>query len=121
MAHFSKNKFVILDNPKPRYSHGEVEVTGVPDLYVDDGGKKCLIRLDFSVVVPQLETINIILKVMHEASLISELGVHHKDVIYLDVSRQKVYPGAKLNKKLKQDIDAACDTIADIWPKIKQT
>ena len=121
MAHFSKNKFVILENPKPKYLHGEVEVSATPDLYIDEEGKRRLIKLDFNSAQPDVEVVNIILKVMHEAAIMNELAVQPKDVIYLDVSRQTQYVGSKLNKKLKKDIDAACDTIADIWPKIKQS
>ena len=63
---------------------------------------------------------SIILKVMHEAAMAQELGVKPSDVIYLDVSRQQQFTGKKLNKRLKQDIDAACETIEDIWPTVKQ-
>jgi hypothetical protein len=120
MTHFSKNKFVVLDNPKPKYRHGEVEVSAMPDLYVDDGGHRKMIKLDFNAVALDAESVQVILKVMHEASALQELGVQPKNVIYLDVARQTQHTGAKLNKQLKRDIDAACETIEDIWPKVKQ-
>jgi len=120
MAHFSKNHFTVLDNPKPKYIHGEVTVSASPDLFVDEVGRKKLIKLDFNAVKPDEEVIQIVLKVMHEASFLSNLDVQPKDVVYLDVSRQAQFNGAKLNKRLKRDIDAACETIADIWPRIKQ-
>jgi hypothetical protein len=119
MAHFSKNHFTVLENPKPKYTHGEVIVSTAPDLFVDEEGMKKLIKLDFNAIKPDEEVIQIVLKVMHEASYLSDLGVQPKDVVYLDVSRQAQFTGAKLNKRLKKEIDAACDTIADIWPKIK--
>jgi len=120
MAHFSKRNFTVLDNPKPKYSHGDVVVSAAPDLFVDESGKKKLIKLDFNALKPDEEVVQIILKVMHEASVSSELGVQPKDVVYLDVSRQTQHNGEKLNKRLKREIDAACETIADIWPRIKQ-
>ena len=58
---------------------------------------------------------------MHEAAAVMGLPVHPKDVIYLDIARNRQYTGAKLNKRLKSDIDAACDTIADIWPRVTQS
>lgn len=119
MAHFSKNCFTILSNPKPKYIHGEVTVSATPDLYVEEGGKKKLIKLDLNAVKPDQEEVNIILKVMHEASVLGGLGVQPRDVVYLDVSRQAQYDGKKLNTRLKREIDAACETIADIWPSIK--
>ena len=42
------------------------------------------------------------------------------NVVYLDITRKTQYNGKKLNKQLKKNIDAACETIADIWPKLKQ-
>jgi hypothetical protein len=120
MKHFSKNNFVVLDNPKPKYTHGGVEVSASPDLYVDDAGTKKMIKLDFNSSPLDIESIKIILKVMHEASLAKNLDIAPKDVIYLDVSRNEQHGGAKLNKQLKKDIDAACETIEDIWPKVKQ-
>jgi|SRR5579885_1377658 len=121
MAYFAHRKFTVLENPKPKYQHGEVIVSATPDLYVDEGGRKKLIKLDFSIPKPDEEVVQIILKVMHEAAAVGQLGAHPKDVIYLDVSRQNQYTGTALNKRLKRDIDAACETIADIWPRIKQS
>jgi hypothetical protein len=120
MKYFSKNNFVVLNNPKPKYIHSNVEVSASPDLYVDDGGIKKMIKLDFNSSALDLESIKVILKVMHEAAESKKLDINPKDVIYLDVSRNEQYSGAKLNKQLKKDIDAACETIEDIWPKVKQ-
>jgi hypothetical protein len=120
MKHFQNHRFQVLENPRPKYIHGEVHVSTTPDLYVDENGIKKLMKLDFNSKEPKEEVVNIILKVMHEAATSEELGVKPVDVIYLDVSRQRRFTGKKLNKQLKKDIDAACETIADIWPKVKQ-
>lgn len=120
MKHFSKNNFTVLENPKPKYIHDEVTVTATPDLYVAEDGRKKLIKLDFNMQKPDEQSVEIILKVMHEAASASELGVLPKDVIYLDVSRQARYAGKQMNKRLLRDIEAACETIADIWPRIRQ-
>src|ERR1700722_1214547 len=74
MSHFAKNKFVVLENPKPKYKHGEVEVSAAPDLYVDEGGEKKMIKLDFNATALDAESVNVVLKVMHEASALKELG-----------------------------------------------
>lgn len=120
MKHFSKNNFVVLENPKPKYTHGTVEVSATPELFVDDSGTRKLIKLDFNSTALDPESIKVILKVMHEASEMKALNVAPKDVIYLDVARNAQHTGEKLNKQLKRDIDAACETIEDIWPKVKQ-
>jgi len=120
LEHFSNRKFTVLENPKPKYIHGEVSVSAFPDLFVDEDGSKKLIKLDFSETEPDEELVEIMLKVMHEAASANELAVVAENVIYLDITRKTQFNGKKLNKQLKKNIDAACETIADIWPKLKQ-
>jgi hypothetical protein len=120
MKYFQNSKFAVLANPRPKYIHGDVSVSTTPDLYVEENGTRKLIKLDFSATAPKDEIVSIILKVMHEAAMAEELGVKPADVIYLDVSRQRQFTGKKLNKQLKRDIDAACETIEDIWPRVRQ-
>jgi len=120
LEHFSNRKFTVLETPKPKYVHGEVAVSAFPDLYVDEEGSKKLIKLDFSETKPDEELVEIMLKVMHEAAYASNLPVLAGNVIYLDITRKTQHNGKKLNKQLKKNIDAACETIADIWPKLKQ-
>jgi hypothetical protein len=120
MKYFQRNDFAVLANPRPKYVHGDVYVSTTPDLYVEENGVRKLIKLDFSATAPKDEIVSIVLKVMHEAAMIDELGVTPSNVIYLDVSRQRQFTGKKLNKQLKRDIDAACETIEDIWPRVKQ-
>lgn len=120
LNHFSQRKFQVLQTPKPTYIHGDVIVKASPDLYVDEDGKKKLIKLDFSVKIPDEQTIEILLKVMYEAAFMSKVPVSPADVIYLDIARQAQRNGKKLNKQLKKNIDAACETIEDIWPKLTQ-
>lgn len=119
VSHFAHSKFTVLETPKPKYQHGDVIISAKPDLYVDEGGRRKLIKLDFNTVKPLGQVVQIILKVMHEASVASSLAVLPKNIVYLDVSRRTPYTGTTLNKRLKRDIDAACETIADIWPRIK--
>src|SRR5262249_39316954 len=120
MKYFKDSKFAVLETPRPKYSHGDVEVSTSLDLYVQEGDEKKLIKLDLNAAKPHAGDIEIILKVTHEASVLAGLGVTARSVIYLDVLRQEQYTGAKLNPRLKKDIDAACETIADIWPRVKQ-
>jgi hypothetical protein len=117
---FSKREFIVLPTPKPVYTFGGMEVSATPDLYVEEKSVKKLIKLDFNQEKSKDGTVEIILKVMHEASLVSSLGVKTKDVLYLDVSRRTNHSGEKLNKKLKKEIGAALATIQDMWNNIKQ-
>jgi len=120
VKYFSKNAFKILSTPKPVYQYEQVDVSATPDLYVEENSVKKLIKLDFNQNKPSEDSIDIILKVMYEAAAMAQLGVKPKDVVYLDVSRQAQYTGKKLGKSLKKNIDAALQTIQDMWPNIKQ-
>jgi hypothetical protein len=110
----------LLITPRPIYGFEQVEVSATPDLYVEEEGVKKLIKLDFNQQRPRPGAIEIILKVMYEAAAANHLGVKPKDVVYLDVSRNEQYTGAKLNKSLKKEIDANLSIIQDMWPNIKQ-
>jgi hypothetical protein len=120
MKHFAGNDFKVLVTPKPMYRFQQVEVSATPDLYVEEGGLRKLIKMDFNQKVPKKEAVDIVMKVMSEAASAEQLGVQPKDVVYLDVSRRVQYTGTKLNKRLKKDIDAALATIQDMWGSIKQ-
>src|SRR5258708_24466285 len=43
MKYFQDNEFKVLENPRPKYIHGDVYVSTTPDLYVDEHGVKKLI------------------------------------------------------------------------------
>lgn len=120
MKYFAENKFKVLQTPRPIYEHAGVEVSCSPDLYVEENGNKKLVKLDFNQHKPKDGEIDVVVKVMFEAASKAELGVKPKDVIYLDVTRLNQHNGTKLNKRLKKDIDAALETIQDMWQNIKQ-
>ncbi len=120
MGHFSKSELAVLTTPRPVYRFGQIEVSATPDLYVEETGIKKLIKLDFNHQKSKEGAIEIILKVMYEAASNHQLGVKPRDVVYLDVLRQTHHTGAKLNKRLKKDVDAALETIQDMWANIKQ-
>jgi hypothetical protein len=119
-AQFSNRRFRVLTTPKPIYAFRNIEVSATPDLYVEEEGAKKLIKLDFNQEKPKDGTVPIILKVMHEAANSKGLGVKPRDVLYVDVTRQNTASGEKLNKKLKKEIDAALETIQDMWGNIRQ-
>jgi hypothetical protein len=119
LTHFGGRKFSILTTPKLKYTRNSVIVSAMPDLFVSENGTPKLIKLDFSEKVPDERITNVILQVTYEAALLANLKVKPKDVIYLDVSRNQQYIGAKLRSSLKKDVDAACDNIEALWATIK--
>jgi hypothetical protein len=120
MKYYSNTPFTILTTPKLIYRFEQVEVSAAPDLYVEEKGERKLIKIDLNQKKLREDAVDIIMKVMAEASAEIELGVKPKDVVYLDVTRQMQYTGKKLNKALKKNIDAALATVQDMWASIKQ-
>ena len=65
--------------------------------------------------------IKIILQVIYEAAIRSNLHVRPQDVIYLDASRAVQHKGAQVRARLRRDIEAACANIEAMWSGIKMT
>jgi hypothetical protein len=118
--HFSTSRYLVLPNPKPKYSHGDVTVSATTDLYVSEAGTNKLIRLDFKAAEAEKDIIQTILKITHAAALMSGLDIDAGNVVYIDVCRKKMHKGKEMNKRLKAEVEAACDTIAAIWPTLKR-
>ena len=101
-----------------KFSHGQVLVSAYPDLYVKDGDRHKIIELDLGKDHPKLEMIGIVLQVTYAAAQAANLPVLPKDVIYVEVERGTQHSGVKKRARLQRDIEAACQTIEDVWPKL---
>jgi hypothetical protein len=118
LRNFEKKKLTILSSPDLKFTHGQVVVSAFPDLYVRDGQRHKIIKMDFSKGEPIPRAIRIVLQVTYVAANDRNLPVTAKDVIYVDVSRGKSYTGAKVRTRLMRDVEAACQTIEDVWLKL---
>jgi hypothetical protein len=101
-----------------KYTHGQVLVSAYPDLYVKDGKRHKLIKLDMGKESQKPLSIKIILQLMFAAAQRENLPIASKDVIYVEVERGGQHSGAKRGSRVMRDIDAACQTIEDIWPRL---
>ncbi len=115
---FEKKKLTILPSPDLKFTHGQVVVSAFPDLYVRDGQRHKIYKMDFSKGDPNPRAIRIVLQVTYVAACERKLPVTTKDVIYIDVSRGRSYTGAKVRTRLMRDVEAACQTIEDVWLKL---
>jgi hypothetical protein len=121
LRYFSGNRFEVLQPPKLEYSHLSVVVSATPDLFVREGDRDKLIRLDLGAGLTDEEMIRIILQVTFEAALRAGLSLKPADVVYLDVSRRVQHVGARSRTKLTRDIQAACENIEAMWDGIKRS
>jgi hypothetical protein len=118
LRNFGKRSLSVLPTPDLKYSHGQVLVSAYPDLYVKDGGRHKIIKLDMGKESQKPLSIKIILQLTFAAAQRENLPVAPKDVIYVEVEHGTQHSGAKRGTRVMRDIDAACQTIEDIWPKL---
>jgi hypothetical protein len=118
LSNFGKRKLTILSTPDVKFTHGQVLVSAYPDLYVKDGDRHKIIKLDLGKDHPKPEMIRIVLQVTYAAAQAANLPVLPKDVIYVEVERGIQHSGVSKRARLQRDIEAACQTIEDVWPKL---
>jgi hypothetical protein len=118
LSNFGKKKLTILSTPDVKFTHGQVLVSAYPDLYVKDGDRHKIIKLDLGKDHPKPEMIRIVLQVTYAAAQAANLPVLPKDVIYVEVERGIQHSGVSRRSRLQRDIEAACQTIEDVWPKL---
>jgi hypothetical protein len=119
LEHFADKRFKILPTPRLGYSHRSVTVAATPDLFVEESGRRKLIKLELGADAPDRAMVKIILQVTYEAARRAGLGIRPQDVIYLDASRAVQHKGARARARLQRDIEAACENIEAMWDGIK--
>ncbi len=120
LKYFAGQRREVLPVPKMKYVHSDVTISVFPDLLIDEGGQKMLIKLDFTQAGATDDQIAIMLQLMYEASVKAELGITPKNVLYINTKAEEPHRCSKIRKHLKREIDAACENIAAIWEGIKK-
>ena len=120
LDHFAAQNCKIRPVPKMKYIHANVTVSVFPDLLIDEGGEKTLIKLDFTQAGATDEQIEIMLQLMYEATIAEDLGIKPKNVIYINARSEQPHRCSKIKKNLKREIDAACENIEAMWEGIKK-
>jgi hypothetical protein len=115
---FGAREFEVLARLNWKLAYSGVDISVQPDLHVRERGAEKIIKLEFSVDEPETRAIKIISQCMFEAARAAGLNLPSASVLLLDVARGTSHKGARLGAYLRRDIDAACNTIADIWPKL---
>ncbi len=118
LRNFGKRNLSVLPTPDLKYTHGQVLVSAYPDLYVKDGERHKIIKLDMGKESQKPLSIKIILQLTFAAAQRENLPIAPKDVIYVEVEHGVQHSGAKRGSRVMRDIDAACQTIEDVWPRL---
>lgn len=110
--------FEILGDLSLSLSCSGVTISIYPDLHVREAGVERIIKLEFGSRPPDDVVIRIMSQAMFEAASAAGLNLRSADILLVDVPRKAVYRGARMRSRTAKDIEAACQTIADIWPSL---
>ncbi|HQZ38357.1 MAG TPA: hypothetical protein PLH72_04900 [Vicinamibacterales bacterium] len=115
--YFGGRKLERLDCPRFRLAYSNVLISVVPHLYVRDGSKMRLIKLQFGGKALPDQAARVIVQCMLEGTRSQGLDLPPSSVMYVDLPRSVVHT-ARAGKKTLNDIKAACETISQIWDSI---
>lgn len=116
--HFSSKKYSVQRNLRLELRYGDVRVSVVPDLYVIDGPKPKLIKLEFGVEPPTADEVRIISQGLFEAAVAAHLDVGSAQVLYVDVPRGIEHKGARAGARMQRNIEASCHNFSAIWDTV---
>lgn len=117
-AHFSRRRFQILKDLSLSFVLQGVRIKVTPDLHVREGAVEKIIKLEFTVKPPQDRAVRIVSQGMYEAAILNNLQLPSSAVLYIDVPRGRTYKGARAGARMRGELAAACQTIADIWQNL---
>jgi len=109
----------VLPDIRLDFRSGDVRITVVPDLHVRHQGRIKVMKFDFTNKPIDKRKLDVATQVLYEAAASARIIETPRDAIYLDVVRGKTCSGKRAGGRMKQDIEAACEAIAAIWPTLK--
>jgi hypothetical protein len=121
MSNFATRDFVPLGPLRLRIEFGDVRVSATPDLFITEGGKHKVIKFNFSTAAPHPDIVKIVSQCMYEASKGKLQSLSNASVLYLDVPRGIEHRGARAGARTLRDLEAACETITNVWDSIQPT
>jgi hypothetical protein len=117
--HFGTRTFEMLDDLPLALTFGEVRIGINPDLHVRETSKEKIIKLDFGSTAPTPEVIKIVSQCLFEAARGAVDSLTSSSALYFDVARGLEHRGARAGARTLAEMEAACETIAAIWPQLR--
>jgi hypothetical protein len=108
---------VLTDIDLP-WNVGDVRIKVRPDLHYRERDREKIMRFELGSKTPSTSMLRILCQAMFEAATANSLSVKCSDCSVLDVPRGAVHKLARVRARTVKDIEAACKTISDIWPRI---
>jgi hypothetical protein len=118
--HFGDRVFEVLSDLRLEVEFSGVRITATPDLYVRESGKHKAIKLEFSKSTPPPDAVKVVTQCLYEAARRGRVpGLSSSSVLYLDIPRGLEHRGARAGSRMLRDIEAACETISQVWDSIQ--
>ena len=108
----------VLDIPRFRLTFHGVTISVVPDLFLLDGTRKKLVKIQFGGKELADQSVRVITQCMLAAANASGHGLSPSSCVYMDLPRETAHPASRAGRRTLQDIKAACETISQIWDSI---
>jgi hypothetical protein len=115
--YFVGKTFELVECPRFRLTYSNVSISVVPHLFVREGTKTKLIKLQFGGPALPEASVKVITQCLFEGAKAYGLDLRPSSAIYLDLARNKAHH-ARPGKRTLNEIVAACATISQIWDKI---
>lgn len=116
--HFAMRNLQVLKPLQLALVFGNVRVSVVPDLHVEERGKEKIVKLEFSKDPPLDPLSKIVSQAMYEAARGAVTGLSGRSVVYVDVARGRDIYGARAGARTLRDMEAASQNIEAIWPSV---
>ena len=117
--HFSSQGMELVESPKLVYTYAGLKIAVAPHLSVIERKQKRLIRLRFPLQRNADETAKVVCQVMYEAAESMGLNLPASAFRVWDCRSGKKHQVARSRSRTRNDIEAACETIVDLWPGIR--
>lgn len=115
---FGEKEYEILGDVGYRLNFADVTITVYPDLHVLENGIEKIIKLDFDAKEPDKDFVMIMSQCLYEGAKSAGQDLKSSCVLYADVPRGRLHKGARAGSRTLRNIEATCQTIADIWDRI---
>lgn len=115
---FGSRRFAVMNELRLYLFIDKVRISVAPELYVIEGKKEKIIRLDFTKSAVNPEVVKIVSQCMFEAARGRIAELTSSSVLYFDVRNGTEYRGARMQSRTLRDVEAACKTISTLWDSI---
>ncbi|MBX3389858.1 MAG: hypothetical protein KF691_10445 [Phycisphaeraceae bacterium] len=118
--HFGNRQFVVQPTARFGLTIGSVETSVAPELYVSEKGRLQLVKLEFSPQLMAPDVVQLFLRFLAHAAARNGSPVTPTHCFLYHVPTGDVYRSPGIGSRFVKELEAACQTVEDIWDKLKK-